>query len=372
VAAGLFTKSLMNVSRVDLGINVDHLVTFAIAPQLNGYTPERSRQLFERLESDLGAQPGVTRVAGSMVGAIAGDNWGSSLSVEGFPAGPDTDTHAFYNEVGPGYFDTMGIRLLAGREFTPADRLGSPKVAIVNEAFARKFNLGTNVLGKRLSTAGNAQQLDTQIVGLVRDAKYSEVREPAPPQFFRPYKQNDSLGWLIFYLRTSTDPDQFLQTINRVVAQADANLPIDDLRTMPQVVRENVFLDRMISTLSAGFAILATILAAVGLYGVLAYTIAQRTREIGLRMALGAAPAQVRRMVLARVAIMTAIGGAVGLLGASWIGRAAQSLLFEMKGSDPAVLAFSAVLLTLVALGAGFIPAHRASRIDPMRALRYE
>jgi predicted permease len=372
VCAGLFTKSLVNVSRVELGMNVEHLATFGVSPQMNGYSPERSKQVFERLEDDLTAQPGVSDVSASLVPALGGSNWGSSVSVEGFKSGPDTDTHSNYNEIGPGYFRTMGIRLLAGREFTRSDNLGGPKVAVVNEAFARKFNLGTNAVGKRMGTGGPNDKLDTEIVGLVKDAKYSEVKDAIPPLFFRPYRQSERVGAMTFYVRTSGAPEQIIQTIQRLVATVDSNLPVENLRTMEQQVRDNVFLDRMISTMSAGFAVLATLLAAVGLYGVLAYTVAQRTREIGLRMALGAAPNRVRAMVLRQVGLMTLIGGVVGLIGAVWAGRAAKSILYQMEGYDPLVLATSVVLLALVALGAGFIPAHRASRIDPMLALRYE
>ena len=372
VCAGLFTRSLVNVSRVELGMNVEHLATFGVSPQMNGYSPERSKQVFERLEDELTSQPGVTEVSASFVPALRGSNWGSSVSVEGFKAGPDTDTHANYNEIGPGYFRAMGIRLLAGREFTRSDNLGGPRVAIVNEAFARKFNLGTNAVGKRIGTGGPNDKLDTEIVGLVKDAKYSEVKDQIPPLFFRPYRQNERVGSMTFYVRTSGAPEQIIQTIQRLVANVDSNLPVENLRTMEEQVRDNVFLDRMISTMSAGFAVLATLLAAVGLYGVLAYTVAQRTREIGLRMALGAAPDRVRAMVLGQVALMTLIGGVVGLTGAVWAGRAAKSILYQMEGYDPIVLASSVVLLSLVALGAGFIPAHRASRIDPMLALRYE
>jgi predicted permease len=372
VCAGLFTKSLMNVSRVELGIQIDHLLTFGVSPVLNGYTSERSRQFFQRLEDELAAQPGVTSVTAALVPALAGSNWGTSMSVEGFKSGPDTDTHSNYNEVGPDYLKTMGIRLLAGREFTKSDVLGGPKVAIVNEAFARKFNLGRDAVGKRIASDGNTQTLDTEIIGVAKDAKYSEVRDAVPPLFFRPYRQDERIGYISFYVRTSIEPEAFLQNVPKVVAKLDPNLPVENLRTMPQQVRENVFMDRMISTLSAGFASLATLLAAVGLYGVLAYTVAQRTREIGLRMALGAAPGRVRAMVLRQVAIMTAVGGAIGLLAGIWAGRGAGALLYEMKGHDPVVMVVSALLLTMVALGAGLIPAHRASRVDPMRALRYE
>ena len=372
VCAGLFTKSLMNVSRVDLGITVEQLATFGVSPEMNGYKAERSKQLFERLEDELAAQPGVTSVTGALVPALGGSSWGNSVAVEGFKAGPDTDNNSRFNEVAPGYFKTMGIPLLAGRDFSRSDRLGGPKVAIVNEAFARKFNLGNEVVGKRIGDSGPSATLDTEIVGLVKDAKYNAVKDAIPPLFFRPYRQDDSVGSMTFYVRTAGAAEQAIQTIQRVVAGVDPNLPIENLRTMEQQVRDNVFLDRLISTLSAGFAVLATLLAAVGLYGVLAYTVAQRTREIGLRMALGAAPNSVRAMVLRQVAVMTVIGGIAGLTGAVFAGRAAKAILYQMEGHDPAVLAVSVVLLAIVALGAGFIPAHRASRIDPMLALRYE
>ncbi len=371
VAAGLFTRSLFNISRVDLGLKIDHLITFSISPELSGYVSERSRELFERVEDRLAGVPGVTSVTASMVPALSGSNWGSDVSVEGFKKGPDTDANARYNEIGAGYFRVMGIPLIAGREFTRADRLDAPKVAIVNQAFARKFNLGNDVVGRHLSSGGD-DKLDTEIVGYVQDAKYSEVKGPIPPLFFRPYAQDDGIGYINFYVRTSLDEDALLPVLPKVVAELDPNLPVENIRTMTRQVRENVFLDRFISVLSAAFACLATLLAAVGLYGVLAYTVAQRTREIGLRMALGAEPGRVRRMVLRQVALMTLVGGTIGLLASIWLGGLAASLLFELKGRDPLVLAVSAVLLSAVAMGAGFLPAHRASRIDPMRALRYE
>ena len=240
--------------------------------------------------------------------------------------------------------------------------------SIVNEAFAKKFNLGRDAVGRHMSSGGG-YPLDTEIVGLVRNAKYSEVKDESPPLFFRPYRQDPAVGAINFYVRTTGDPAPLLSAIPKLVAGLDANLPVENLRTLPQQVRENVFLDRFISVLSIAFAVLATLLAAVGLYGVLAYTVTQRTREIGLRIALGATPSRVRGMILRQVGMMTLIGGTIGLLAASGLGRLAESLLYQLKGSDPVVLAGSAIALMLVALAAGFVPARRASRVDPMRAL---
>jgi predicted permease len=373
VAAGLFVRSLINISRVELGVNTDNLVAFEITPELNGYAPARSRALFIRVEEELAALPGVTSVAASLVPLLAGSNWGNSVTVQGYPAGPDTDTDSNYNEVGPGYFRTVGIPLLAGREFTDADAAGAAKVTVVNEAFARKFNLGHDAVGKYISdTTGSNAKLDIQIVGLTKDAKYSEVKDATPPVFFRPYRQNERLGSISFYVKTAVDPRQLMPAIYGVMTKLDPNLPVVNLKTVDQQVRENVFLDRMITTMSAAFAALATILAAVGLYGVLAYTVAQRTREIGVRMALGADARQVRQMVLRQVAVITLIGGTIGLGAAVAIGRGAESMLFQLEGVDPLVFVSATVSLALVALAAGYLPARRAARIDPMVALRYE
>jgi predicted permease len=276
-----------------------------------------------------------------------------------------------YNEIGRDFFKTLGIPVLAGREFTDSDAPGAPKVAIVNEAFAAKFNLGRDAVG-RWMLMGRGDKLDIEIVGLVQNAKYSEVKAEIPPLFYLPARQNSSIGATTFYVRTDLEPDAMLGQVRSVVARLDPNLPVGRLRTMDMQVRENVFLDRMIGTFSTAFASLATVLAAIGLYGVLAYTVAQRTREIGLRMALGAAPARVGRLILTQVGRMTLIGGAIGLGGAALAGWFLASQLFGLTGWDPPVLVSSAAVLAVVALAAGLIPAMRAARIDPMRALRYE
>src|SRR5688572_22580008 len=267
-AAGLFAKSLVNVSRVDLGLKLDRLITFEVAPELNGYSSERSKAIFERLESELAALPGVTSVAGALVPVLANDSWGTDVGVQGFKSGPDVDSNARFNEVGAGYFSTLGIPLIAGREFTTADRLGAPKVAIVNQAFAKKFGIEHNAVGTLMRQNGSNGPLDMEIVGLVQDAKYNEVKGAVPPLFFIPHRQDERIGSMVFYVRTAADPGQFLQSINAVVSKVDPNLPVDDLKTMTQQASENVFIDRLITTMSAAFAALATLLAAIGLYGV--------------------------------------------------------------------------------------------------------
>jgi predicted permease len=372
-AAGLFIRSLVNVSRVDLGLDARNVVTFGISPSLNGYNAERSLALFERVEEELAALPGVTGVTAGRVPLLAGSNWGNDVAVEGFESGPDVDTEARFNLVGAGYFSTLGIPLLAGREFTAADAQDRPRVAVVNEAFTRKFRLnGREAVGKRMSRNRTATELDIQIVGVIGDAKYSEVKDTTPPLFFTPYRQETGVGRLTFYVRSAVEPIATLRAIPDVIRRVDPNLPVEQLKTLETQAKENVVVDRFVGTLSTAFAALATLLAAVGLYGVLAYTVAQRTREFGLRMALGADGARVRGMVLWHVGRMTLVGAGLGLAGALALGRAARSLLFELSGYDPMVVAAVSVLLAGVALGAGYVPAVRASRVDPMQALRYE
>jgi predicted permease len=374
-SAGLFLKSLGNVSKVDLGIRTESMVTFALYPSLNGYEPERSQALFAELERELAALPGVESVSASMVPVLAGSSWGTSVSVEGFQWEPGVDAGTRYTMVGPGFFGTMGIPLLAGREFTESDALGAPEVAVVNETFARKFGIeGREAVGVFMAHGdSNADTLDVQIVGVIQDAAYNDVKGDVQPVLYLPYRQDEELGFLNFYVRTAgSDPSGVLRAVPPLVSRLDPNLPVDQVKTMRQQVNENVFLDRFISILSAAFAVLATLLAAVGLYGVLAYTVAQRTREIGLRMALGAGRGNVQRLVLGQVARMLVLGGIIGLVAAFFLGRAAQSLLFGMEGVDALVLSVVTALLAAVALGAAYLPALRASRVDPMEALRYE
>jgi predicted permease len=370
ISAGLFIKSLRNISRVDLGINIENVVTFGVSPSRSGYDTVRTSALYARMEEELAAIPGVSGVTSSGVPILSGNDFGRGVSVEGFKKDPDTDAGSRFDPVGPNYFQVLGVPLLAGRDFTASDNEGAMKVAIVNEAFAKKFNLGSNVVGKRMSVGNDS--LNITIVGYAKNSKYSQVKDQIPPVFVTPYRQSGRLGSNNFYLRTALPPAEILRTIPAVMKKLDPNLPIEDLKSLPQQVRENVFLDRMIGTLSASFAVLATLLAAVGLYGVLAYSVAQRTREIGVRMALGADRRNVRTMVLGQVGVMTLVGGVIGIAGALGLGRAASSLLFQLQAYDPVVIAVATASLVLVAFGAGFLPALRASRIDPMAALRYE
>jgi predicted permease len=376
VTAGLFVRSLGNVSRVDLGLAPERVVAFTVAPARSGYDEARERALYARLEEELAAAPGVTGAAASAVPLFAGISGGGAVRVEGAPPRPGAAPEARRNAVGPGYFRTLGTPLVAGREFTPADRPGAPKVAVINEAFVRAYGLGPrpqDAVGRRLATdAAPGAPADVEIVGVARDARYDQVKGAAPALVYTPWRQAPSGGDMTFYVRTVGAAEPALRTVAGVVRRLDPALPLDRLAPLPQQVRENVYLDRMVGTLSAAFAALATLLAAVGLYGVLAYTVAQRRREFGLRMALGADAARVRALVVGEVGRLAAVGGAAGVLGALALGRAARSLLFGVGGADPASVAAAVAVLAAVALGAAYVPARRASRVEPMRALRPE
>jgi predicted permease len=372
VVAGLFVKSLMLLSTTDLGLDRRDLMTFRLAPVRSGYDLLRSRELFGRVEQELTRLPGVTAVTSGRIPILSGSNTNNDVSVEGFEGGPDVNQNVSTNEVGAGYFASIGIPMLAGREFTLTDDSTGARVAIVNQAFARKFNLDERETVGKMMRIGRGEDLDIQIVGLVQDAKYSSVRDEVPPQYFRPWAQAQNVGTMVFYARYSSPTDVMMTNVRTLMQRLDPNLPVDALRTLETEIAFSATGDRIVGTLAAAFAGLATLLTAVGLYGVLAYTVAQRTREIGLRMALGAGSDRVRAMVLRQVGIMTLIGAVVGMVAANFIARAASSLLYGLQGHDPWVLSSVTVLLVLVALVSAYVPALRASRVDPMKALRYE
>ena len=360
------------MSRVDLGLRVEQLATFELSPERAGYDSVRSAVYVARVEEELASIPGATGVTSSVVPLLAGNNWGTDVYVQGFPKGPDVDNNSSFNSVGAGYFTTLGIPLLAGRDFAVSDANGAAKVAIVNETFARKFKLGRDAVGKFMTDDTRRDTIDIQIVGLIRDVGYSDVKDTVPPVFYTPWRQSSQVGEMYFYLKSSLPPEQMLSAVREVVKRIDGTVPVEELKTMSQQIKDNVFLDRMISILSAAFAVLATLLAGVGLYGVLSYTVAQRTREIGVRMALGADSARVRGLVLRQVAVMTLIGGVIGVAAALGLGKAARSLLFGLEGYDALVFSMSVLLLAFVALAAGFFPARRAAQVNPMQALRYD
>src|SRR5271167_2377666 len=373
--AGLFTRSLWNLRNQDLGIRPDHVIAFSIQPALNGYDTSRSIALFDQMRARLAATPGVRSVGSGDVPTLTGDDEGSNITAEGGMQAqlPEELQDVDHMSISPNYFSTLGVPLLAGRELTEADGATAPKVAVVSEAMAKRFFPGRNAIGLHFAFGGGNKTVpDILIVGVVKDVKQEHVSSAPQPYAYIPYAQRPKLREMTFYLRSERDPLLLASSLQDVVRQMDANLPVYDLKTMQRVVEEDLFSARMVAVLSACFAGLAALLAALGIYGVRAYVVVQRTREIGIRMALGALAGQVRLLILKEVGSMVLIGVAVGLPLAYGLARFSESLLYGVHAGDPVVYALGLGLIALIALAACFIPARRATRVDPLVALRYQ
>lgn len=371
--AGLFARSLYNLMQVSTGMRTDRVLSFSIDPSLGGYSDERARQLFLALQQAFGAAPGTQAVSASESPILANDNWMSTTRAEGYTAKDTENLNPDVNGVLPAFFSTMGIPLVTGREFTDRDSFGAPKVAIVNESFVKYFFRGRNPIGRHIGFGSpQTAKLDMEIVGVVKDVKAVDLKRKPSRQVWIPALQDEHPSSLTFYIRTDIDPQSMARLAHRTVRRLDAALPVYGMKTVESQIRETHYIDRLITMLSAAFGLLATLLAAVGLYGVMAFTVARRTRELGIRMALGAQRGSVVRLVMQEVFLLAGIGIAVALPLAFWLGRFVESQLFGLKATDPSTLTAATLLLATVALAAGYIPALRATRIDPMDALRWE
>jgi putative ABC transport system permease protein len=370
--AGLFARTLMNLEHANLGVNTSHVLQFSVRPDLNGSAPAQTLAFADRARNEIAALPGVRSVSISTTSIFEGDDSSSNFTPEDYR--PGDDTVALYDYIGRNYFSTMGIPLIAGREFTESDTAGSPKVCIINEKLAQRSFAGRNPIGLHITHGAGKLYANPpmEIIGVVANSKWDDARSDIVPFLYMPYSQDQNLGRLAFYVRTERDPSSMAAALRSLVQRLDPNLPVNSLRTLEEQVSNSMLNDRLVAVLSVSLALLAALLAALGLYGVLAYLVARRTREIGIRIALGGEHADILWLVVGQGGRLTVVGGVIGIAAALVAMRWVASLLYGVTAHDPLTFVGVVVLLAIVSGAACYIPARRAMRVDPMVALRYE
>ena len=377
VAASLFLRTVQRLRAQDLGMQVDHLVTFGVTPALAGYTPQRLRALERQLLSGLASLPGVQHVAATTDPELAGNASFSNASFQQYTPPPGQKLTVEVAWISPEYFTTLGGSLIAGRAFTADDEEHHPAVAILNETLARQiFGSPQRALGQRMMRGeSDHPQFDTEVVGIARNIQHQDMRTPVSPTVYRPLLQapEDTSGAeIFFYVRSNVSTDEVLTAVRREVASVDPNLALDQVRSMDEQIATSMQNDRLIALLATWFGVLASVLAGIGLYGVLAFVTAQRTREIGVRMALGATRWHVSQLVLGDV-LKTALGGlTVGLVAALGLGQFVHSLLYGVSATDPFSLLAAVLCMLGIAVAAAALPMQRAASVRPTEALRTE
>ncbi len=368
--AGLFVQSLQNLKGTDTGVALDNLITFQLSPALSGYDDTRTGTLYTQLQERLASSPDIVSAAWANVAILSGDEWDSTMSVEGHQAKDGEDMQAYMNMLSPGYFTTMKIPLLEGRDLRPGEGAEMPRVAIVNRRFAEHFFPGKSALGRHLGFGDRpGTKLDIEIVGVAADSLYEGPREGVRRQVFIPSWGNRGAT---FYARTRSASTSAFTQIRGELHALDPGIPVYQMKTVEGQLDETLLTDRLIAMLSAGFGVLATVLASVGLYGVMAFVVARRRKEMGLRLALGADPGHVVWLVMQEVLVLLGLGLAVGVPAAIGLGRLVGSQLYGVQPNDPWMALTTVALLAFVSAAAGFIPAYRAGRTDPNLALRCE
>ena len=373
IGATLFLRTLANLESSGPGFSTEHLMAFSVNPSLNGYVNDRAKDFFRRLADDLQALPGVSSVGLSTMPLLQGYGWNNALIAEGYSADAGQEQRAVCDMISPKLFGTLGVPIVAGRDFTVLD---TRPVAIINETLARKYFAGRNPVGLHIGMvddrAAAPDTLNLEIIGVVKDLKYKNLRDPAPLQAYFPYWHDEKARFMTYYLRTRIDPQQLMEAVRERVRRLDPNIPVVDMRTVDQQIGLSLKTERLVASLSAIFGALATALAVLGLYGVMAYSVARRRREIGIRVALGALQSDVIWMVMRQVVVLSGTGLAVGGLLAFALGGLIRGQLYGLQPHDPFTFVSAGLVLAVAAGMAGLIPSWRASRVDPMVALRYE
>ncbi len=382
IGAGLFIRSLKNLRDVGPGFPASALIAFTVDPSLNGYDGPHSLTFFRELNRKLAAVPGVQSASLAMIGILEDNDWDSTVNVEGYTSKPGEDMNPQFNAISPAYFATLGVPLLEGRDFSDRDTttirhpdipFPIPNVIIVNEKLAKRYFGNHSAVGRHIGFGNEPGAIaDMLIIGVVRDFRYQRIRGDITRQAFIPYLGLPFTRDMTSYVRTPLAPKEAFSAIRRTVASLDRNLPVYNLRTIESTIDASLLNERLVASLSALFGALATLLAVIGLYGVMAYTVEQRTREIGIRLALGAQRHNVVWLVMKEVVAMVGISFAIGLPAAWLSSKLVTSLLYGIRPNDPISIAAPMAALAGVALLAGYVPAFRASRVDPLSALHYE
>ncbi len=371
IVAGLFVRTLYALNSIDPGFRTDHLILFEIVPPALRYGMGKDVELDRRLEQAFAALPGVEGVTLGLTAYIADSMSNDDFIPENTADNGDHSGAEDWNIVGNNFFQTMGIPIVGGRGFGPQDTATSQRVAIINEALARKRFPHTNPTGTRFKT-DDAKQGWVTIVGICGDTRYATLRDPAPPQFMVPYVQQTEVGGMTYAVRTRFSPSQIVPSLRHLVQQEDRDLPVINIRTQQEQIDATLQMERLFAALTSGFGLLALALACVGIYGIMAYTVAQRTSEIGIRLALGAQPGQVRGMILRESTWLAIVGILAGAGAALGLARLVKSMLYGIQPWDPTTIIGGVLILLTVALAASWIPARRAAGVQPMKALRHE
>ncbi|MDE3165583.1 MAG: ABC transporter permease [Acidobacteriota bacterium] len=373
IGAGLFLQSLRNLKTLNPGFDVTNIVAFDVDPTMSRYDKDWTANYYRRLDETLNAMPGLASHGFAVIPVLENEEWDNWVTIEGYPAGPDERPDAYMQYCSPGFFAALKIPVLQGRGFTDRDIAGAPKVGIVNQKFVKRYFPKGDVLGRHIGMGIDpGTKTDIEIIGVAGDTKYESMRDPVPEELYIPLEQRSFANGVTSYVRAAGDPARVFNALRTAVHGVDSNVPMYNLRTLDDQVEISLLTERLLAALSSVFGCLATLLAALGLYGVMAFMVTRRTREIGIRMALGAGQGNVVWMVLRETLTLAAVGVGIGLTGAYGLTRLIQAQLFGVQPTDLLTMAGASLGIAAVTALAGYVPARRATAIDPMRALRWE